>query len=283
MDIKSGRVSVVSPCYNGEAYIDRMLESILEQTYSDIELICVDDGSVDGTAKIIEHYIEKFKKSNRSLIYLRQKHNGQATAVNLGLKYISGEFLSWIDCDDFLTKDSVEKKVKAFSEHPGCSIVTSDLYVVDESDINMPIEVKGKQYGNLNYQPRQFFLTLEGMSVMECHCHMLKVADFLKINPRLEISRCKAGQNYQILLPMYYYYNRYFLDEPLAYYVLRQDSHFHSKRNVEQEIERLDQLNEMLEETFISMGISEIVYRDYMERSTFTQQKWRLMEEHGRT
>lgn len=283
MDLSKGRVSIVSPCYNGAGYVARMLESVLDQTYKNIEMICIDDGSTDETSIVIKGYIESFYASGRSLIYLKKVHEGQAAALNLGLKHISGEYLSWIDCDDFLTTDSVEKKVKALEQHPEYSIVTSDLYVVDETNISVPIEIKGNRFGSLNYQPRQFFLTLEGLSLMECHCHMLRVEDFMKINPMLEISTCKAGQNYQMLLPMYYYYNRFFIDEPLAYYVIRKNSHYHSERSFEQEIERLNQLNNMLLETFESMKIDEFIYRDYIQRSTFTKLKWRVLEENGRS
>lgn len=281
MKLSKGRVSIVSPCYNGADYVARMLESILKQTYKDIEMICVDDGSTDETATIIKGYNEKFNESGRTLMYLKQEHSGQAAAVNFGLKHISGEYLSWIDCDDFVTDDSVEKKVNALEQKPEYAIVTSNLYIVNEENVSVPVEIKGNQFGNLNYQPRQFFLTLEGMSLMECHCHMLRVESFMKINPMLEISACKAGQNYQILLPMYYYYKRFFIDEPLAYYVIRKDSHYHSERSFEHEIDRLDQLNDMLRETFESMELDETIYKDYIQRSTFTQLKWRLLEEHG--
>ena len=247
MGVKA-KVSIISPCYNGEQYIARMLESIMNQTYEEVELICVDDGSEDRTADIIFDYVPRFKLSGKQLIYIRQENQGQAAAVNNGLKHIKGEYLSWIDCDDFLTLDSVEKKVKALQANPQCKIVTSNLYVVKENDIDNIIEVKGTSYGALNYQPKQFFLTLTGMSLMECHCHLLLVDAFRAINPTLEISRCRAGQNYQILLPMYYYYNRCYVDEPLAFYVIREDSHYHSKRTLPEELERLEELLRMLEE-----------------------------------
>ena len=103
-------ISIISPCYNGENYVGRMLESILHQSYKNIELFCVDDGSSDGTSEVILDYRSRFEQAGKKLCYLRQEHQGQAAALDYGLKQISGEYLSWIDCDDFLTPDSVEKK-----------------------------------------------------------------------------------------------------------------------------------------------------------------------------
>lgn len=276
-----GRVSMISPCYNGERYVGRMLESILKQSYKNLELVCVDDGSTDGTADIITNYIPRFEAFGKKLLYIRQENEGQAAAVNRGLKHISGEYLSWIDCDDFLTQDSVEKKVKALQDNPDCRIVTSNLYVVNEGDTETVLEKKGELYGALNYQPRQFFLTLTGMSLMECHCHMLRMDAFRKINPTLEISRCRAGQNYQILLPMYYFYNRYYIEEPLAYYVIRQDSHYHSRRTCKEEIMRLDSLLDMLEETLLSIGIPDALRKQFRNQSGFMADRRRVAEKYG--
>lgn len=277
-----GRVSVISPCYNGERYVGRMLESILQQSYENLELLCVDDGSIDRTADVIIDYIPGFEALGKRLLYIRQENEGQAAAVNRGLKYISGEYLSWIDCDDFLTADSVEKKVRALADNPDCGVVTSNLYVVNEDDIETVLEKKGERYGAFNYQPRQFFLTLTGMSLMECHCHMLRVDAFRRINPALEISRCRAGQNYQILLPMYYFYNRCYIEEPLAYYVIRKDSHYHSRRNYEEELTRLDQLFDMLEETFFSMGLPDSLRKQYKDQSGFVLERRKVAEAYGR-
>lgn len=271
-------VSVISPCYNGERYVERMLESILCQSYENLELICVDDGSTDRTAQIIMGHQQKFGQAGKMLRYIRQEHQGQAAALNYGLKHISGEYLSWIDCDDLLTQDSVEKKVHALDAHPECGIVTSDLYLVDEGDICHPVQIKGEVFGRLNYQPKQFFLTLSGMSLMECHCHMIRVKDFKRIDPKMEISKCRAGQNYQMLLPMYYFYDRFFIDEPLAYYVIRKDSHYHSPRTYEEEQKRLEQLLDMLEETFLSIGIPKGLREAYIRQSVFMKEKKMLLE-----
>ena len=88
-------VSVVTPCYNSEKYIEAYLRSLLEQTYSDLEIILVDDGSTDRTAEIIQSYRPVFEAKGISLYYLYQEHENQAAAVNRGLKKVTGEYLIW--------------------------------------------------------------------------------------------------------------------------------------------------------------------------------------------
>lgn len=270
-------VSIISPCWNGERYIERMLESIYNQTYENIEMICINDGSTDRTEELICSYIDKLAVRGIDLKCINQSNLGQAAALNTGLKHIRGDFLSWIDCDDYLTEDSVEKKVTALMENPTYSIVTSDFFIVEGNNI----ETRAKTYGNLNYQQNQFYLTLVGKSIIESHCHMIRVEDFRKINPSMEISKCREGQNYQILLPILYHYKRLYIDEPLAYYVIRKDSHFHRKRTLEEWIKRYDSLIKMLGDVFISMSLPEWEIEKYINLSTFMDEKRRLMESNG--
>lgn len=94
MDIK---ISVIIPVYNMEKYLGECLESVLNQTLSEIQIICVDDGSTDNTHKILEEY--KIKHSNVSVFY--QNRRGAGNARNKGLEYAKGEFVAFMDSDDY--------------------------------------------------------------------------------------------------------------------------------------------------------------------------------------
>ena len=94
-------VSLITPCYNGEKHIGRLLNSILEQTYPNIEHYVIDDGSTDNTADVIKSYIEKYEAKGYSLTYVFQNNSGQSVAINNGLKLIKGEYLLWPDSDDY--------------------------------------------------------------------------------------------------------------------------------------------------------------------------------------
>ncbi len=275
-------VSILSPCWNGEQYIARMLESILMQTYSNIELFCIDDGSTDHTKDVILSFIDKFKEKGKELTYIYQENQGQAAAINKGLQFIKGEFLSWIDCDDFLTKDSVEKKAKVLIENKEYSVVTSNFYYVDENDLENIIDQRGKHLGYLCFQKNQFQLALAGYSIIESHAQMIRVSDMRKINPEMTISLCKEGQNYQLLLPMYYFYRRAYINEPLAYYVLRKNSHYHRERTYSEQLARFDLLQRMLRETFSKMKLTETEIEKYIRISTFYKEERSVIEKHGR-
>lgn len=273
IDKKRPLVSIISPCYNGENYVGRMLDSILEQTYDNIELICVDDGSEDGTGTVIEKYIPMFEKAEKTLLLFKQENLGQAAAVNKGLKKISGEYLAWIDCDDFLTADSIEKRVDFLESHLSCDLITTGYYVVNEQDVTKIVSDNTMEHGFLSYQPNQFCLTLVGRSNIDSHCQMIRVSAMKRINPKMEISTVRAGQNYQLLLPMQYFYKRGFIAEPLAYYVIRSDSHYHSPRTDLDQIKRMDELIQMLEETFRMMGLPEWESARYIKMSYFYKEK----------
>lgn len=272
-------VSIVTACYNEELYIADLLESVLGQTYSSIEMICVDDGSTDNTAEIVKVYTEKFEDKGYRLKYLYQDNAGQAAATNRGLKLIRGKYLCWIDADDWLVSSSIEKRVIYLETHRDVSVVTSDFYLSYQN--GRRLEEKAVRYGNLNYQSNQFYLTLTGESIIENLAQMLRVDDFRKINPAMEISDCREGQNYQILLPMLYYYKRGYINEKLGYYRIHEDSHCHRTRTYTEQLRRFNALLDMEREVLSTLGIPDSELDLYIKESTFYMEKRRYLENAG--
>lgn len=105
---KEIKVSVIIPVFNVEKYIERCLKSIIEQTLSDIEIIVINDGSTDRT----EEKIKNFLSDNR-IIYISQENKGQSFARNKGLSIAKGEYISFIDSDDYIDNDFLEKLYKS--------------------------------------------------------------------------------------------------------------------------------------------------------------------------
>lgn len=269
MNYEKGLVSIISPCYNSERFILRMLDSVRQQTYKKIEMICVDDGSDDNTRKIIEQNIEKFEAEGMSLIYMKKNHAGQAAAINYGLKRIHGEYLTTIDSDDYYAPQSIEKRVQALLKNTDCSIAVSDYYMVDESDLSKIIRKGNDHIREYVYQPRQFILLLAGLSSVTPIGYLIKTEDMRRVNPSMEINECVEGQNYQILLPLYYHYKRVFVDEPLAYYVIRKDSHDHKDRTAEEMQQRWKNLSDMLKSVLEEIGLAEHEVQRYLRMSYF--------------
>ena len=98
------KVSVIVPVYNVEKYIEKCLESLVNQTLEDIEIIIVNDGSTDNSKKIIEKYLK-----NKKVVYLEKSNGGLSSARNYGIPYAKGEYIGFIDSDDYIEKTMFEK------------------------------------------------------------------------------------------------------------------------------------------------------------------------------
>ncbi|MGD1871437.1 MAG: glycosyltransferase family 2 protein [Mastigocoleus sp.] len=104
-------VSVIVPAYNAEAFISRTLESILSQTYKNIEVIIVDDGSQDNTVNIVKNFI----KRDQRIRLLQQENSGVASARNLAIAHACGEYIAPIDADDIWYPENIEKQIESIS------------------------------------------------------------------------------------------------------------------------------------------------------------------------
>lgn len=100
-----GLISVILPVYNNEHFLPRSIDSVLEQSYSNIEVILVDDGSTDNSGKICNEYTKKDKR----IKVIHKKNGGLSDARNIGMKQASGEYIMFVDADDWMPKDAVEK------------------------------------------------------------------------------------------------------------------------------------------------------------------------------
>lgn len=98
------KISVIIPIYNDELYLTDTLQSVRNQTFTDLECICVNDGSVDNTEKIIDQFIEKDKR----FIKINQANGGVSVARNTGMNVAKGEFLLFIDHDDLIPADTLQ-------------------------------------------------------------------------------------------------------------------------------------------------------------------------------
>ena len=97
-------VSIIVPIYNGEAFISDCVESLIEQTYKNIEIILINDGSTDGTLKKIEN----FKKKDKRIIVISQKNSGVSESRNNGIKKSKGKYITFVDSDDTVKKNYIE-------------------------------------------------------------------------------------------------------------------------------------------------------------------------------
>lgn len=250
------KVSIITPCYNGEQFVGRYLESILNQTYQNIEMILVNDGSTDRTEEIVLRYKQLFEEKGMDFIYIYQENKGQAAALNKGLSIFTGDYLTWPDSDDILTLDSIEKKVIFLENNEQYGLVRTDAKLVDENNVDNVLGYFAKN--NPNKYKENLFLDfiIENYVWFAPGCYMIRSDCFFSVNPNRAIYEAKGGQNWQMLLPMTYKYKCGYIDEPLYTYVVRNTSHSHSVISFENQYLRCDEHQDILYMTINSMDIS---------------------------
>ncbi|HZK03040.1 MAG TPA: glycosyltransferase family A protein [Bacteroidaceae bacterium] len=133
------KVTVLVAAYNAANYLERCLESLLGQTLTDIQIICVDDASTDSTPQIIEHYSLRDKR----IVAIYQKENsGQAKARNRALTLADGEYITMVDSDDWLSVDALQRAVDQFTLYPQTDCVMFELLYSDAKSQSRPYTKK---------------------------------------------------------------------------------------------------------------------------------------------
>lgn len=141
-------ISVIIPVYNGEKYIRRCIHTLLQQTYINLELLFIDDGSSDHTGEIIKNY----SLADGRIKYFYKKNGGVSSARNYGIKVASGDYVSFIDVDDELKNDFYEKVSTTFDNNMIDVVITNYLYVFpDRTEIGInKIHIDNYLYSLLN-------------------------------------------------------------------------------------------------------------------------------------
>ena len=227
-----GRVSAVVPVYNGEKHLANILDSILEQTWPQIELILVDDGSSDGTVDVAEGYRENFAVRGYGYRIVQADHRNASAAISRGLPYVTGEYLIWPDSDDRLERESVAKRVKFLQDHPQYQCVRSLAYYY-EQETGEQISADEKT-GDLSKEDL-FWDILYSRTYVCCGCYMLRSESFFKIYPERHIPEYDVGQNFQMLLPFMFYHQCPTIPEQLYGVCVREGSHSRTKLTKEEE------------------------------------------------
>ena len=152
-------VSIIVPVYNAEKTLERCVDSILNQTYQDFELLLVDDGSPDGSGALCDAYA---RQDSRVRVF-HQENAGVSAARNLALDHAAGEYLQFLDSDDWITPDATSSLVRAAREHQ-CDLVIADFYrvcgdrVSRKGDIDDPVVLTQEEYAaHMMENPADFY------------------------------------------------------------------------------------------------------------------------------
>lgn len=268
------KVSIITPWYNGKAFVDRYMKMLLAQTYQFIELIFVDDGSTDGVIERIREYESEIKRRDISFIYLFQKHAGQAAATNKGLRAFTGEYFMIVDSDDILTSDCIEKRVAFLDKYPQYSMVTSKGWEAEEDDLGERRDV----YWMQRQEEEDLFEKIVERKISTFLLpYLFRTSDFLQTFPdRLIYVNDKTTiQDIQIILPMTYYYKCGFIDEYLFTYVIRQSSGCHEFISYPHKLSYYDGLEEIWLDTYKRINMLEEEYTKCITKTKIVYRQYR--------
>jgi len=118
------KISIITPSFNQETFIEETIRSVQEQNHDDIEHIVVDGGSTDGTLAVLQ-------RSSR-LRWISEKDSGQSEAINKGFRMATGEIVAWLNSDDWYEKNVLGDVARYFADHPDCMILYGDVTYVDK-------------------------------------------------------------------------------------------------------------------------------------------------------
>jgi len=210
----SPKVSVIIPTYNRADLLPRAIDSVLNQTYRDLELIIVDDGSTDNTKEIVE----KYQKKDERIKYLwEENYGGPARPYNLALKQCQGEYIAFLDSDDVWLPEKLEKQIAIFEEYDGkinLGLVICEAYVVDldRNDIGRLTF----PYNENLLGPEKFGLFFEKFGIISLSCVVIKKEVFKNIGYFDE--KFKVSADVDIYSRILKNSPIYFLKEPLVKY-----------------------------------------------------------------
>ncbi len=127
------KVSVIVPVYNVQEYLHTCIDSILNQTYENLEIVLIDDGSTDSSGKICDEYLDKYTTNEIKVIH--STNQGLSAARNCGIKNASGDYIACIDSDDYVDRHYIENMMSAIIEYGADAAISDYLKVVDDAAV----------------------------------------------------------------------------------------------------------------------------------------------------
>lgn len=253
------------------------MESILKQDYPSIEMIVINDGSTDGTESLVNSFVERFKSRGYALRIIHQENAGQSSAINNGLKYVTGEFLVWPDSDDyFATSNAISMMVKAFeNSNKNIGLVRVHEALIKRTNENDEIiGIYGQGLSGFEYSKKIFkeCLLQENGFYYTPGGFMIKT-EYLFNSTKSIFTDKLTGQNAQLLFPILYHYDCYTIPEIYYHVLVRPDSH---SRSIAGNFNKCIQLFDAYEETnrqtienIINISQDDLVYYESLNKSNY--------------
>jgi glycosyltransferase involved in cell wall biosynthesis len=185
-------ISIVIPTYNRAHCVGAAIESVLKQTFTDVEILIVDDGSTDDTARVVEKYIALARAQQRTLRYLPQTHQGKSVALNNVLPYIGSEWTAFLDSDDAWLPEKLEQQFRALRRFPDCQVCFTDYHCINNRQMDTTgFRFCGKSFrqhfGRLN-RAAESILDSPFVSIVTLICRSHLIAEVGAFDPLLRFT-----------------------------------------------------------------------------------------------
>lgn len=257
-------VTLVSGCYNGEQFIHRCFQSVLEQTYHNIEFIFVDDGSRDNSLEVAKSFEDDFLKRDFLFKIISQENMGFYPQT--GIKNCSGKYISTLDIDDILLHESIEERVFFLEGNPDFAAVRTNGYFVAEENIDASTglfvtEAEEKENTEI------FDTLLLGKTNNWAGSYMVRASELFRIYPDKTVPMNRFGQNLQILMPVCYGNKTGFIDKPLMKYVKHVKSFTSSQNGYEVKKRQLEEFKKIRQSVLETLNINEPKRLDSLDRA----------------
>jgi glycosyltransferase involved in cell wall biosynthesis len=201
-------VSVIITTFNRENYLNKAIESIVEQTYANIEIIIVDDGS---TVNYAESICSKYANCN----YYYKPNGGLSSARNFGISVAKGDYIAFLDDDDFWRFDKLEKQVEILNNNSSVDCVHSAAAVVDENG-NITGQCIGAAQNKIHKRSGYVFWNALGCWVVKSPTPLIRKKVFQ--SDLLFDETIKVGEDVDFYQRMFYRHKIHYINEPLAFY-----------------------------------------------------------------
>lgn len=212
------KVSVVIPVYNTEKYLRACLSSVINQTYSNIEIIIINDGSSDNSALICKEYSEIDKR----ITFIDKKNGGVSVARNIGITLAKGEWIHFLDSDDFLDLDAFDNLIKIAS-NTGCDIIQFGLRKFMAG--NIVGENKSSSYQE--YQDLALFLRENKLKPVSAGLHLFRL-QIIKDNKVKFNEKLRHNEDMLFVYSLYCHFKKIVVIDDIFYnLVIREDSASH--------------------------------------------------------
>lgn len=237
MSVSNSLVSLIVGCYNGEKYIERAFNSILEQTYRPIELIFINDGSQDGSLLKAQTFNDVFKKKDIDFKIINQENQGYYSTS--GIKKAIGAYITTFDVDDYLMPDSIESRVSFLEKNKKYLAVRTNGYEVNEYDLEdtsrlFVVDEVEKQNDEI------FEDLLFGRTNNWAGSYMVRASALFGCYTDHIVPGSRFGQNLQILMPVAYNGKVGFIDKPLMKYIRNSESFTGANQTYEKSIKQYE-------------------------------------------